>query len=333
MIKAVVVGIDKVNNNKLYRVICCEYKDTEKGKGFHKWDFRCEMLSEESVKASIKKYGNDFFLNLGLDEKGNITGKSSSLSRFDYSKTGHHPVVIIAQYQTVDGRILGYSTATYDGKVRNVVLKEMIAYGNRCNKSNLIPVQNAIFVPADANESKKAHYKSYPNMPFIITLHDVGKNKYVENRKVNIKQNEKSLKTIDDIFTKEQIMQLRLGKDHGVEYRVYANPNLSAKQMEVLRGGLEKGINVRPFSHPDYKYLSMMYYIDCLENNIDIKPFLSSKYSHDQLFQLALASEMGVNIEKLCNPNLNANEMAEILERLEAKIWKNHLVKKDGSWK
>lgn len=331
MVKALVVGIDKVNNNKLYRVICCEYKDTEKGKGYHKWNFKCEMLQEDKVKELIKKRGNEFFLNIGLDSEGNINGKNSSLTRFDASKTGHHPVVIIAQYQTEEGRLIGYSIATYEGKVKSIPLKDMIAYGVRCNKSGTIPVQNAIFVPSD--ETKRAHFKSYPNMPFIVSLHNTGKNKYVDTRKVDMKANEKSLSKINEIFTEAQIHQLKLGKAHGIDYKVYANPNLSPEQMKVLREGLEKGINVKPFSHPDYSALSMMYYIDCIENNINIKPFLSSKYKPDQLFQLSLASELGLNIEKICNPKLGASEMAEIVERLEAKVWKDHLVKKDGSWK
>ena len=92
------------------------------------------------------------------------------------------------------------------------------------------------------------------------------------------------------------------------------------------------GVNVRPYAHPEYNPLCMMYYNDCLDNHIDIKPFLSSKYNAQQLFQLALGSENGVNIEKMCNPKLGANEMAEIRERLEANIWKDQLVKKDGSW-
>lgn len=331
MLGAVVVGIDNTNTGKLYRVISFKYKDTEKGEGYHSWEFKCEMLNEDMIKNAIKKYGESFFLNIGINGDGKITGKSSALSRFDAEKTGHHPIVIIAQYQTKDGRVIGYSTGTYDGKVRNISLKEMIAYGERCSKAGLVPVQNAIFVPAEGD--KRGYFKSYPNMPFIISLHDTGKNKYAEVRRSNTKQNEKDLKKIDEIFTKEQIKELALGKQQGVDYKVYAIPALTPLQMKTLREGMLKGVNVRPFAYPEYKAIAMMYYIDCIENGIDIKQFLSPKYNAQQLFQLAYASEMGLNISKICNPKLGANDMAEIIVRLEQNTWKDQLVKKDGSWR
>lgn len=331
MVKAVVVGIDNLDNIKKYRVVMCEYKETDKGSGYYTWNYKCEMMDEAKIRKLINNFGKDFFLNLGIDTKGQIGGRSASLTRFNQGNNNHRPLVIIAHCQTADGKTLGYSVATYDGKVRTVSLKEMIAYGLRCNKNNLIPVQNAIFV-ASEDADKAAHFKSYPEMPFINSLYETGKNKYTEQRKVQVKQNEKTLSRMDEIFTKEQINQLRLAKEHGVDYRIIGNPNLSANQMKVLREGLEMGVNVRPYAHPEYNPLCMMYYNDCLDNHIDIKPFLSSKYNAQQLFQLALGSENGVNIEKMCNPKLGANEMAEIRERLEANIWKDQLVKKDGSW-
>lgn len=331
MLNAVVVGIDPCGNQFNYRVVICEYKETGKGKGFYTWNYKCEMMDANKIKALTNKYGKDFFLNIGVDEKGVINGKSASINRFKVGNGNHHPLVIIAQYQTEDGKTLGYSVATYDGRVKTVSLKEIIAYGTRCNKNGLIPIENAIFVENEGT-NKSAHFKAYPDMPFITSLYESGKNKYVEQNKVQVKRNEKTLSRMDEIFTKEQIAQLRLAKEHGVDYRIIGNPNLTANQMKVLREGLEKGINVKPFANPDYQPLCMMYYIDCLENKIDIRQFLSSKYDAQQLFQLALASENGVNIEKLCNPKLKANEMAEIRERLEANIWKDQLVKKDGSW-
>jgi hypothetical protein len=330
MVNAVVVGIDGTGEQKMYRIILCEYKETGKGKGFYTWNYKCEMLNEAGVKKLIASKGKDFFLNIGLDAKGEINGISASLTRFAPKVTTHHPLVIIAQCQTEEGRALGYSVATYDGRVKTVPMKEMIAYGTRSNKLGLVPVENAIFVPDE--DGKSGYYKTYPEMRFLTSVYESGKNKYVEQRKVQVKQNEKALNRIDEIFTKEQIEQLRLAKANGVDYRIIGNPNLSANQMKVLREGLEKGINVKPFAYPDYNPLSMMYYIDCVENKIDIKQFLSPKYKPDQLFQLALASECGLNIEKLCNPKLGADEMSEIRERLEANIWSDQLVKKDGSW-
>ena len=79
--------------------------------------------------------------------------------------------------------------------------------------------------------------------------------------------------------------------------------------------------------------MAMRYYSDCLENNINIRQFLSPKYNIGQLSELSLAVELGLDITKMCNPKLKADEMAEIRERLERNIWKDWLVNKDGSWK
>lgn len=331
MIKAVVVGIDTLGNDKRYRVVVCEYKENGKGPGFYNWNYKCEMLDEARIRRTMEKFGQDVFLNLGIDNKGKINEISASLTRFDSKNANHHPLVIIEHCQTDDGRTIGYGVATYDGRVKKVSLKEMIAYGMRCSKQNLVPVQNAIFVASEGGE-KTAHFKTYPDMQFVVSKYETGKNKYVEQKRADVKKNEKTLSRMDEIFTKEQIEQLRLAKGHGVDYRIIGNPNLSAKQMEALRLGLEAGVNVRPYAHPDFTPICIMYYNDLLENHVDIRRFLSPKYNEQQLFQLSLASESGVNIEKLCNPKLNANEMAEIRERLEANIWKDQLVKKDGSW-
>ena len=152
MIKSIVVGIDTLENVKRYRVVMCEYKDTDKGPGFYTWNYKCEMMDENKIKGLISKFGKDLFLNLGIDNKGQINGKNASLSRFN-STGNHRPLVIIAQCQTKEGKTIGYSVATYDGRVRTVSLKEMVAYGLRCSKNNLVPVQNAIFVPGEGEKA------------------------------------------------------------------------------------------------------------------------------------------------------------------------------------
>lgn len=330
MIKAVVVGIDKMGQEDVYRLLVCNYAaNPSSSVESYSWNFKCVMTNAEDLVKYIRKYGNDFILNIGF-ENNKITGKSAALTRFNSNKN-HHPFLIISQIQNkANNNIIGYKIATYDGKVKNISLKEMIAYGNRATKQGLIPVQNAIFVPQE--NDKKAHFKSYPNMQFIVETYDSGKNKYTDNRRVQTKSNEKALVKASEIFTKEQMYQLGLGKKNGVDIRIYANPKLSAEQMEVLREGLQDKVNVKPFAFPEYTRDCMLSYICDLKNGLDIKKYLSPKYCLGQLFQLSLANEQGLNISKISNPSLTAEEMTEIRERLEANIWRDELVTKDGSW-
>jgi hypothetical protein len=322
----VVVGIDYINNNKnakVYRAIIATVN--KKAEKQYDWKFECKMLQEQQVIQTITSGAK--WLNIKLDGK-EIKGSAGALSRFEDAE--HKPFVIISQIESEDGRTLGYKVASYDGNVKNIPLREMIAYGNRISKAGKIPVQNAIFVPEEAD--KKAHYKSYPNCSFISEVIKVQKNQYTETKKVNINENKKTLNKLDEIYSKEQIAELKTGKANEVDIKIYANPALSAKQMKVLREGLESKLNVRPLAFPEYSEEIMKYYILDMKNGLDIRKYLNSKYSIGQINELSVAVEEGLDISKMANPKLKPEEMAEIRERLESNIWKDELIKKDGSW-
>lgn len=331
MTRAIVVGIDKMSNDTLYRVLVFKYE--EKASEDKKWSFVCEKMNTQRIIEAIQKHGNNFFMNITVDQSGKISGRRAALSRFDSDPTkGNHPFVIISKIVTEDERLIGYKVGTYDGKVKNISLQEMIGYCLRTTKANLIPIQNCIFVPEDKTSGKKAHIKEYPNCPLITEIKVVGKNKHTQTNRVQVKENEKKLVKASEIFTPEQMKVLAKGKQAGVDIRVYANPKLTPEQMEALLDGLGKGVNVRPFTSPEYTAQAMQFYVYDLTSGLDIRKYLSPKYSLEQLFQLSLATTLGLDINKVSNPKLKANEMAEIIERLKAKIWKDELVKKDGSW-
>ena len=331
MTRAIVVGIDKLNNDVVYRVLV--FKFNEKADEDKRWNIRCEKMSTNKIIELIQRYGEDFFMNIILDQNGKITGRKASLSRFDSDPIkGNHPFVIISKFVTEEGRLIGYKVGTYDGRVKNISLQEMIGYCLRATKAGLVPIQNCIFVPEDKTSGKKAHIKEYPNCPLITDVKVIGKNKHTQTNRVQVKENEKKLVKASEIFTPEQMKVLAKGKQAGVDIRIYANPKLSPEQMNALLEGLAAGVNVRPFTSPEYTAQAMQFYVFDLTSGLDIRRYLSPKYSLEQLFQLSLATTLGLDINKVSNPNLKANEMAEIIERLKAKIWKDELVKKDGSW-
>lgn len=326
----VIVGIDKNNNITMYRVLQAQV--SKKAENQYDWKFNCTMMNEQQLLGALSSGHN--FLNATLDRnsKGKVTikGKSGSLDRFNSNGKNHSPVVILSQIQNDDGKLIGYKIANYDGNVKNVVLKEMIAYGNRSTRDGDTPVQNAIFVPAE--EDRAAHFKSYPNCNFIVEVIKSNKNTHTQVKRVNTQQNKKTLSRLEEIYNPDQIRQLKIGKQEGVDIKIYANPALSAEQMAVLRGGLNHKVNVRPLAFPEFDVVLMSLYIDDLENGLDIRKYLNPKYSLEQLAQLSLAAEEGLDLSKMSNPKLSATEMSEIRERLERNIWKDELVKKDGTW-
>lgn len=324
----IVVGIDSDDaGHKAYRVLIATITPKQgEGKQYN-WRFECRLLSEAQIIQLMQKRTR--WLNIKLD-KGVIKGSTGDLKRFD--NVQHRPFVIISQLVNSDDKIIGYKIANYDGGVRSIPIKEMIAYGNRATKNGYIPIQNAIFVPANAHEGKSAHFKSYPNSPFIEERIVTRKNEYADKRRVNTQTNGKSLNKLEEIYTPEQIEQLKLGKQHGVEIRVYANPSLSDKQMKVLREGLEQKVNVRPFAFPDYSIESMKYYILEVKTGMDIRQYLSPKYSIAQIAELSIAVDEGLDVSKMQEPSLSVRQMQERRIRLENNVFHDEDVEMDGSW-
>lgn len=325
IILGIVVGIDKNNSIDNYRVLIADI--TKLAPGTYEWKFDCKMMDTMAIIASFSNSAK--WLNIKL-ENNKIKGSTGSLDRFNQTLKDHKPYVILSQLMNSENRLLGYKIADYNGKVRNIPLKEMLAYGNRVTKAGGVPVQNAIFVPAE--NDKREHYKSYPNHTFLTEIIVLNTKEQRQVRKVPIQKNEKTLSKLEEIYNKDQITQLKLGKQQGLDIRVFANPALSAEQMYVLREAMKKNLNVKALAFPEFEVKAMKYYVTCLEDKINIKRFINPKYSIGQLSELSIAEEQGLDLVKMLNPKLTPNEMAEIRERLENNIWKDWFVKPDGKW-
>lgn len=319
----IVVGIDSDGYTKSYRVLIATIE--QKAEKQYDWKFECRLINEaDMIKAlSPKTFG---WLNVEL-LNGKVHGSSGDLKRFE--STDVHPYVIISQLINSDNKIIGYKIANYDGGVKNIRAKELISFGLRCSKQGRIPVQNAIFTAGDQN-GKAAHYKSYTHNPFFEELIITNKNNHTENRKVNVVKNEKTLNKLDEIYTKEQINQLRLGKQNGVQIRIYANPALSARQMYELRIGLQHHVNVRPFAFPEYDADCMKFYVLQLITKCDIKNYLNPKYTPAQLLELSIAEEEGLDLSKMSDPSLSVRQMSERRIRMEQGVFREEDV--DGKW-
>lgn len=323
-----IIGIDNINGNKSYRVLMSKVNIT--GSNVNgEWQFKKLSMSEPEM---IQSLGRNKYINICI-KNNKVYGSAGSLDRFgkEQNKSGTKPVIILSELVTDDGRTIGYKICTYNGEVKNIPLKELIAFCNRITKSNGIPIQNAIFIPE--SENTKAHIKSYANAAFYKEMLKTNKNRYTEKAKVNTQSNEKALTRLEELFTKEQLVELRAAKNDGVELKIIANPALSANQMRILRAALKNGVNIRPIASPDFKDECMSFYIAELYNGCDIRSYLSPKYSLYQLSELSLAADAGLDMSKIGNPKLSATEMQEIRERMQNKLFKNIEISNDGKWK
>jgi len=319
----IVVGIDSDGQNKAYRVILATI--SQKAEKQYDWKFECKLVREPEL-INVLRNNKIGWLNIGL-QNGKVYGTSGDLKRFE--SKGVRPYIIISQLVNSDDKIIGYKIANYDGGVKNIRAKELISFGLRCNKQGLIPIQNAIFVPG-SQDDKTPHYKSYPSHPFLDELIVTNRSANTDTRKVNVAKNEKTLNKLEEIYTKEQIQQLREGKAHGVQIRIYANPALTAEQMKELRLGLEQHVNVRPFAFPEYSVDCMQFYVLQLTDRYDIRDYLNPKYNLGQLAELAIAADEGLDLSKIADPSLSIRQMAERRIRMEQGVFNEEDV--DGKW-
>lgn len=325
-----IIGMDKVNGSSSdykYRVAIANINGNNLNTAT--WVFNLKLMTEMDIVNSILKGAE--WSNVALDgtKRFKLTGKTGALTRFTDCASSVRPLVIMAQLCDGD-RTIGYKVANYEGKVTNIRIKELEAYGERMSRNGVIPVQNAIWVPA--SEDKKGYFKPYVENQFLKIVVPKSENKYTEVKKVDTDKNSKALKSIEDIFSKEQIAELTLGKRNGVNIKIYANPALSAKQMSIIRLGLEDGVKANLVAFPQFKEDAMQFYMDDLRDNMDITKYLNPQYSLAQISELSLGHASGIDISKFANPKIPAKDMAEIRERLERGIWKNEDVVLDKSW-
>lgn len=321
---AFVVGIDKIKEATCYRVILAQLLETNTPKAY-KWSFTAKKLSSSQIVGSAGKGLQ--WLNIKV-VNGEIKGSTGDLSRFNNGK--NHPYVIISKIESMSGKLLGYKVADYNGNVQNISAKDMIAFGKKATACGGIPVQNAKFIASDG------YYCAYPGASFIEEVHIThNKPQAAANRKVDMAANEKAASKLSDTFNKEQIKQLKLGKDAGIIYKIYANPKLSAKQMEVLRKSLESGANAREvqlIAFPEYNDRVMGRYAADIIMKRDIRPYLNPKYSVDQVNCLSTAYLLGIDIGNLTSPELTPEQMEIEKSKLLNQLWGFAKVDRHESW-
>ena len=320
-----VTDINKVNGQEAFSVVIARCQRNAEKK--IKWQFkRCVVTSNEIIK-SINNGAK--WVNAKISANNKVVGSAASFKRFTASP--NKPIVILSQITNgeVNGnRIIGYTVVDHNGTARQVSKKALLEMAVGVAKKGGIPIQNAIVVTQDATKSPMI--KSYPNHPFIDECMPQKKNKNVVAVPRNdTKQAEKRLSDAEHKFNKQQLKELKIGKDKGVKYQLYAKCELSPQQMAAIRYGLEKGIDpnrMRALVNPDFKPEIIKMYITSLKHGHDIRTYLNPKYSAAQVAELSIAYAYGLDLSRMSDPKLSCGDMAEIREALLDKTWKEQKV-------
>lgn len=315
--KVAIVGLCNINGQQAYKSVIFD-------NGNQGWRVSKKVLPEQLLVSELRA-GKISIINAKV-VNGLLKGNPGDFSRFNDKS-----LVIISEIVSNDGTVLGYKVADSNGEVRNITLKDVINYCEKITEQGSIPIQNGIFVGFSSDQ--KAHIRCYPNSSFSKEIIDRNKNKHSQPAKVNTVENERSIQKLDEIFSKEQIEQLKLGKQNGVDIRIYGNSSLSAPQMEVIRKTLEDGNNAKLFADPRYSVEAMKLYRADLKYGVDIRYYLNPNYTAEQLSELSIGTITGVDISKFADPKITAEEMAERRNRLESEIWYAEKVQTDSTWR
>lgn len=318
----VLVGIDKLNNQSLYRVILYRHKELT-----NEWQFKKEIFSEENLYRAMT---NGLMLRNATVRDGKVIARTGSFDRFG-SGNGFKPYIIISVIIGNDITV-GYKIADYDFNVKNIKLEQMLDFCYLAYKRDLIPLQNAMYV----NDVGKAGIiRCYPDGEFVKETISIKKkaDKSVEkvDDKIRGKPEKSSINTssIDaSLFTELQLRELAQAMtDIGDKCKILYDPKLSPEKMKLLREAMKSGLSVNGLVDPRIDIATLRMYLADLSYGVDISKYLDYRYSIEQINELSIGYLDGLDISQYSDYKLTAEEMAERRIRLESKIWMAHEVK------
>lgn len=286
-----------------------------------KYDYKTMMVGEQELVAYLTKHP----IGVNVEVKFNhLKGTTGDLSRYKMSAGGTR--IILGELRDLDTYdLLGYRIASSDGKVTRQMLKVVLKYCANCTAAGKVPIANAQYV--GPKDGKVAYLRSYVSSGFPVENIKIKKeNPHAKPAEINKKENEKSIKKLTDMFTEEQIKELKDAKAAGVDIRIIGNNKLSAKQMNIIWTCEAAGLPGRKFADPSYSVENMEFMQTELETGGKIDFMLNPAYSAGQLFELSLGAEQGVDIALIANPKMKVTDMAKKREDLANKRWKSYKV-------
>lgn len=119
-------------------------------------------------------------------------------------------------------------------------------------------------------------------------------------------------------FNKEQLEQLLLGSQEGLDVWKYASPKFDHKQMEQIRLGLEDKLDVSVYSNPEFNSYQMNEIRTGLLHGVNVNNYAVTNFSACQMEQIRLALEDGIDISMYISPECTWEYMKKV--RLDLKF-------------
>lgn len=267
---------------------------------------------------------------------GKIVSRGASFDRF--KKTGMpwqvkrngqvHKITpmllvgIVTSNYSASQRPVAYRVWTYESGLIGLYAEEVVRYAAAAQKAGRIPFQNAMYIPGRVGQM--GFFRPYNDGDFIVE--DI---RYETKKSLTVKPVpvEKAAEDADkqpkNLFNRQQMEQLRLGREHDVDIKQYANPAFNANQMEALRLQLERGINPQRFRNPCYQAQKMRFFTQQLIANRRITELLNPEYTYPQIQRISYAMSRGLDISKIQNPKMSVGQMDDEIIHMEIDKYKD----------
>lgn len=267
---------------------------------------------------------------------GKIVSRGASFDRF--KKTGMpwqvkrngqvHKITpmllvgIVTSNYSASQRPVAYRVWTYESGLIGLYAEEVVRYAAAAQKAGRIPFQNAMYIPGRVGQM--GFFRPYNDGDFIVE--DI---RYETKKSLTVKPVpvEKAAEDADkqpkNLFNRQQMEQLRLGREHDVDIKQYANPAFNANQMEALRLQLERGINPQRFRNPCYQAQKMRFFTQQLIANRRITELLNPAYTYPQMQRISYAMSRGLDISKIQNPKMSIGQMDDEIIHMEIDKYKD----------
>lgn len=250
-------------------------------------------------------------------EKGNIVESAGSFKRL---KGCPEVVVVLEEVQNGAGRTVRYLCVNKNGKVGYIPLNQILRKcmevkkkGEQGNIQNFVLTQNMKFI--QPKDGSRPYLSAYPNHQIPVKVVDISHKERLKEKKslVETSKNKKSLRNVDDLFTKEQKKELLAAKKAGVNINIIGNPELSPEQMHVIWTNKAKGCRAELFADPGYDVECMEFLASIMLNDAinmkEVQPLLSRKYSAEHMLEIYMGIVNGVDFTKYMGYDNSAEMM------------------------
>lgn len=119
-------------------------------------------------------------------------------------------------------------------------------------------------------------------------------------------------------FAKNQLEEIKLGKEEGLDTSVYAKPEYTSIHMHEIRKGLEEKLPVERYLNPEYDWLQMKEIRKGLEEKVNIDLYASPEIPYEKMKLIREALTEGIDLSKY--KKLNAGIIKQLFTAIKKNI-------------